>query len=91
MNGNTVAISGFRKPLVSCITATLLLALSPRTSVATLHWDGRDVCEREAVRAYAAALKLCQLAGTENPRLKCYEAAKAAYVRKLEECRTCAR
>ncbi len=46
-----------------------------------------DFCEREARKAYAEVLKLCQLAETENPRLKCYEAAKAVYLQKLEECK----
>ena|SRR2546426_10702307 len=46
-----------------------------------------DMCEQEARKAYAQVLKLCRLAETDNPRLKCFEAAKAAYFQTLENCR----
>jgi hypothetical protein len=48
--------------------------------------DHRDPCETEALRAYAHTLKLCELANNPNPRLRCYEAAKAVYVQTLEDC-----
>jgi hypothetical protein len=47
-----------------------------------------DPCETEALKAYWQALKLCQLAEPRDPRLQCYEAAKAVYVQTLEHCRT---
>ena len=76
----------FREALGIGITGALLLVSSTNTSVAT--GSARDdVCEREALQAYTEALKLCQLAETQNPRLKCFEAAKAVYLRTLEDCR----
>jgi len=75
-----------REALGIGIAGALLLASSTNTSVAT-NLASADLCEREALKAYAEVLQLCQLAGTENPRLKCYEAAKAVYLRKLEDCR----
>ncbi|MFO1499530.1 MAG: hypothetical protein U1G07_14250 [Verrucomicrobiota bacterium] len=49
--------------------------------------ESRDPCEREALRAYIQALKLCELAQDSNPRLRCYEAARSVYLNTLAECR----
>ena len=69
----------------TALGSVFVFAPSTDLSVATIL-EREDFCEREALKAYAEVLKLCQLAETENPRLKCYEAAKAVYWRKLEEC-----
>jgi hypothetical protein len=45
-----------------------------------------DPCEVEAMKAYRQALELCQLSES-NPRLRCYEAAKAVYIQTLQSCR----
>lgn len=77
----------FRDVLGIGLISALLFIPSTNTSVATTS-ACNEICQREALKAYAEVLKLCQLAETENPRLKCYEAAKAAYFRKLEDCRS---
>lgn len=43
-------------------------------------------CEQRALKNYSEALRLCELAQDPNPRLRCYEAAKAVYLRALEDC-----
>jgi hypothetical protein len=48
--------------------------------------DGHSACEREALRAYRQALKVCELAQNPNPRLRCYEAARETYWRVLDNC-----
>jgi len=55
-------------------------------SLGDAHLDG-DRCETEAMQAYAEALRFCQLSRGPNPRLRCYEAAKAVYREKLQQCR----
>lgn len=67
------------------VLALLLLPLGGASvGDSPLDWDP---CEREALIAYGKALKLCELAENTNPRLRCYEAAKAVYLHTLEECR----
>jgi hypothetical protein len=48
-----------------------------------------DPCELEAWKAYREALRLCEFEdhGTDNPRLRCYEAAKAVFVRTYLDCK----
>jgi hypothetical protein len=48
--------------------------------------ENLDRCEIEARQAYWQALKICQLAENPNPRLRCFEAAKAVYWHTLQEC-----
>ena len=45
-----------------------------------------DPCQTQALQAYWQALKVCQLAESPNPRLRCYEAARSVYIHTLEEC-----
>jgi hypothetical protein len=67
--------------------SALLFSSALNLSVADGSVACDATCERRAWKAYVEALKLCQLAETDNPRLKCYEAAKAAYFWELEQCR----
>lgn len=46
-----------------------------------------DACQAEALRAYWRALQFCQLAEPQNPRTRCYEAAKSVYIQTLQDCR----
>ena len=66
-------------------SAVILAATASQVSVSDVIQE-RDPCEREAMKAYVQALKLCQLADQPNPRLRCYEAAKAVYFHTVEEC-----
>jgi hypothetical protein len=74
--------------ILSTVVLSLVAFEPVSVSDASLATDG---CEAEARRAYAEALKLCRLADTPNPRLRCYEAAKLVYWRTLQECRGDAR
>ncbi len=71
------------------VTAAAVLLLLPlgRTTVGDGTSD-LDGCELEALKAYGQALALCRLAEDENPRLRCYEAAKRVYLQTLEDCRS---
>jgi hypothetical protein len=87
----TSGMKGIIGPRIKAIWGIAIfsaLLLTPPLNV-TIANDSRcdDACERRAWRAYVEALKFCQLAEIQNPRLKCYEAAKAAYFRELEKCR----
>jgi hypothetical protein len=72
--GNSILISGL-----------LLFSSVAQVSVGE-NTHALDACRSKAFREYHHMLKLCQLAENGNPRLRCYEAAKAAFLKALEEC-----
>lgn len=47
---------------------------------------GLSRCEQRALEKYAEALRLCELAQNPDPRLRCYESARAVYLRALQDC-----
>ena|SRR6516164_662223 len=75
------------------VTGLILLLFMPfgQLTVGTAGDNPPDLdpCELEAMKAYWQALKLCELADNSNPnpRLRCYEAAKAVYLQTLKQCR----
>lgn len=70
------------------IAALCCFLLVPATRISIADQPAtQDPCETEALNAYWRALKLCQLADQENPRMRCYEAAQQVYVQTLQQCR----
>jgi hypothetical protein len=68
-------------------TALILFGSISRLASATSP-AAADACQAEALRAYWRALQFCQLAEPQNPRMRCYEAAKSVYIQTLQDCRT---
>lgn len=71
-----------RKALLASILLTFSLS---RGTVGDV--DSRSSCEARAWQAYFQALKRCELAENTNPRLRCYEEARAVFLRTLLECK----
>src|SRR5437762_11887563 len=86
MNGRRIATRARSAlSLLACLGAATALPLStPSNADNSERIDG---CEQEALRAYAEVLKICRLAETDNPRLRCFEAARSVYFQTLENCR----
>jgi len=78
--------AGIRPWAAICLAASVV-GLLPINHVGGADQGKKgDACEVEARRAYWQALKICQLAENSDPRLRCFEAAKAVYIQTFLDC-----